>query len=251
MPKNIGAKSLNLSTLKTAEVVARTIVHDICDQSLSEGDRLMFETAMRSEYSAGRASVREGLRLLEAQGLVTLKAGRYGGAFVGNTSPDHAGRMLTLFLQMLGATYEDVAICQQILAPKAAELAAQNPDRELVSKSLALAARSDGCKFVLSENVDQDNLMNFHRTLSSLCGNPVLALLIDTVESIIVNHIIHCTPPEDRMTWVHSDHEDIAKAILAGDGPLAWSLHNDHLKNVLDHYRRQNFGQFSERVEWR
>lgn len=211
----------------------------------------MLETAMRNEYSAGRASVREGLRLLEAQGLVTLKAGRQGGAFVGNTSPDHVGRMLTLFLQMLGATYDDVATCQQILAPKAAELAALNPDREFVATSLALAAESDGCKFVLSENVDQDNLMNFHRTLSSLCGNPVLTLLIDTVESIIVNHIIHCIPPEDRMTWIHSDHVDIADAILAGNGRLARLLHGRHLQNVLDHYRAHNSHQFSARVQWR
>ena len=242
---------MNLSSLKTAEVVARTILHDICEHNLVEGDRLMLETAMRNEYSAGRASVREGLRLLEAQGLVTLRPGRHGGAFVGNTSPDHVGRMLTLFLQMLGATYEDVATCQQILAPKAAELAAYHPDREFVAKSLALAAKSDGCKFILSENVDQDNLMNFHRTLSGLCGNPVLAMLIDTVESIIVNHIIHCTAPEDRMTWVHSDHEGIASAILAGDGELARSLHSGHLQNVLDHYRKQNSGQFSARVQWR
>jgi DNA-binding FadR family transcriptional regulator len=237
--------------LKTAEVVARTILDEICDQSLVAGDRLMLETAMRNEYSAGRASVREGLRLLEAQGLVTLKTGRQGGAFVGNTSPDHVGRMLTLFLQMLGATYDDVATCQQILGPKAAELAACNPDRELVAKSLALAAESDGCKFVLSEKVDQENLMNFHRTVSSLCGNPVLALLIDTVESIIVNHIIHCIPPEDRMTWVHSDHVDIADAILAGNGRLARLLHGRHLQNVMDHYRAQNSHQFSARVQWR
>jgi GntR family transcriptional regulator, transcriptional repressor for pyruvate dehydrogenase complex len=242
---------LNFSSLKTAEVIARKILQEICDHNHEQGNRLMLETAMMSEYNAGRASVREALRLLETQGLVTLKPGRHGGAFVGRTSPDHVGRMLTLFLQMLGATYDDVAICLQIMGPKAAELAARNPDREQVARKLDLAAEADNCKFVLSVDVDQDNLLNFHRTLSSLCGNPVLGLLIDTVESIIVNHIIHSTPPEDRMTWIHSDHEDIADAIRSGDGPLAQELQDRHLQNVLNHYREQSCGHFTDKVQWR
>src|SRR5215207_8330843 len=61
---------------KTSEVVAMQIVKDIVDRGLVEGDRLPLEAAMVREYRVSRASLREALRLLEVQGLISLRPGR-------------------------------------------------------------------------------------------------------------------------------------------------------------------------------
>ena len=238
------------ATQKAAEVVVRTILDEIRNDGLKQGDRLPPEAAMRSDYSAGRSSIREALRLLETQGLITVKQGRQGGAFVGAPDPEYVGRMLTLFLQMAGSTYEDIATCLAILSPKAAELAAENLDRALVRERLFAAGKADSCHYVLSTEVDQDNLMSFHRTVSFLCGNPVLSLLLDTIESIIVRRIIQRTPAEDRMQWIHSDHEAIADAILAGDGKAAREAQSRHTNAVLDFFRERNCELFRETIQW-
>jgi hypothetical protein len=59
--------------LKTSESVARDIVHDIVSGGLRTGDRLAPEAAMLDQYGVSRESLREALRLLEAQGLITIR----------------------------------------------------------------------------------------------------------------------------------------------------------------------------------
>lgn len=241
---------MTFSSLKTSEVIARAILKDICVNNLEQGDPLLMEAAMVEKYQAGRASVREALRLLETQGLVTLKPGRSGGAFVRGADSDHVGRMLTLFLQMMGATYNEVTMASLVIGPKVAEMAALNPDRELVERELARALATDRCHFTVSPEIDPEELLDFHHAVNSLCGNPVLGLLMDTLESIMVNHIIHLVPSEDRRPWIFSDHERLAEAIIAGDGQQARDRYKAHLQSSIDYYREHNHGKFTEMVQW-
>src|SRR5438874_10550641 len=84
-------------SLKTSERVAMDVVRDIVDQELRPGDKLPGEAAMLNRYAASRASVREALRLLEVQGLITLKPGPRGGPTVGTVDPRHLARTGTLY----------------------------------------------------------------------------------------------------------------------------------------------------------
>src|SRR6478736_4725215 len=60
---------------KVSEVVARSIVQDIASRELQPGTMLPPESVMLERYRVGRASLREGLRILEIQGLITIKPG--------------------------------------------------------------------------------------------------------------------------------------------------------------------------------
>src|SRR3954466_8077326 len=59
-------------SLKTSEIVAQRIVEDIVAGNMQIGDKLPPESEMVDGYGVSRESVREGLRLLEVQGLITL-----------------------------------------------------------------------------------------------------------------------------------------------------------------------------------
>jgi DNA-binding FadR family transcriptional regulator len=135
-----------------------------------------------------------------------------------------------------------------VLGPKTAELAALNPDRELVARTLKRALEADRCAYTVSPD---EEILDFHRAINMLSGNPALGLLMDTVESIIVNHIVHLTPTADRMPWIHSDHEDITEAILAGDSQRAHDLSARHLEFSVKYYRELNHGSFTATVQWR
>ena len=89
-------------TLKTSESVARDIVHDIVSGGLRTGDRLEPEALMLEQYGVSRESLREGLRLLEAQGLISIRRGPGGGPIVGRVDPANFGRMSTLFYHLVG-----------------------------------------------------------------------------------------------------------------------------------------------------
>ena len=65
---------------KTAEVIARFIRRQIQDQRLRPGDALPSETELREQFAVSRPTLREALRILEAQQLVRVARGATGGA---------------------------------------------------------------------------------------------------------------------------------------------------------------------------
>ena len=104
----IRAGTTVLRPLKTSESVARDIVHSVVTGGLGQGDSLPSEARMLEQYGVSRESLREGLRLLEAQGLITLRRGPGGGPVVGTVDPANLGRASTLYYHLVGATYGEL-----------------------------------------------------------------------------------------------------------------------------------------------
>ena len=67
---------------KTALIVAKRVVEDIYKSGQSAGDRLPPERVMLEHYGVGRGTLREALRFLELQGVLTLKPGPGGGPVI-------------------------------------------------------------------------------------------------------------------------------------------------------------------------
>ena len=87
-------------TVKASERVAQDIVRDIVRRGLQTGDRLPLEAAMVEEYGVSRTSLREALRILEVQGLISLKPGPGGGPVVGTVEPSHLARTAALYFHL-------------------------------------------------------------------------------------------------------------------------------------------------------
>src|SRR3954469_4467399 len=123
--------------LKTSESVARDIVHDIVEQELETGDSLPSEAAMLEQYGVSRESLREALRLLEVQGLISIRRGPGGGPVVGTIAPANLGRVSTLFFYMAGATYRELFEAWIIGEGVLADMAARNPNTEARQTAMA------------------------------------------------------------------------------------------------------------------
>ena len=97
-----------VTQVKTSEAVARRIVGDIVTGRLRPGDRLAGEAVMIEHYGVSRESFREGLRLLEAQGMLTMKRGPGGGPIIHSVDPANLGRISTLYFHLAGGTYREL-----------------------------------------------------------------------------------------------------------------------------------------------
>src|SRR4051812_39401907 len=84
---------------KTAMLVAQRIVADINRRGNTFGDRLPPERAMLEEYNIGRGTLRESLRFLELQGVISLKPGPGGGPMVERPDGTSLATALSLLLQ--------------------------------------------------------------------------------------------------------------------------------------------------------
>ena len=174
---------------KTSEVVAFAVVRYIVERGLQSGDRLPLEAEMVDQYGVSRESLREALRLLEAQGIVSIRRGPGGGPVVGRAESMNLARTMTLYFQLAGATYDELLLAWRMLEPLAAELAARNPDRALVERTLAAHVerlRRPRRARRLHGALEQPALLR--RSTSPTTS--VLALVVGAIGDIIRTHVL-------------------------------------------------------------
>lgn len=248
-PPAAGVRRIRRS-LKTSEIIAREIVRDIAERGLQPGAALPHETTMMAQYGVGRASIREALRILEAQGLIFLKPGRNGGPVLAQTGPEQLGNFLTLFLRLSGATYGDLADFMITVSPHLAELAAENPDREKVSQALTVTSRNP-CGLVDRTSSDDDPNHGPHAMINRLSGNPVLTMFADAVDAVFASHSLAMTSGEDFLDIAEVEHRAIADAVVAGKPAEARRLMAEHIQHIIDYNRAKVPGIFAQKIEWK
>jgi GntR family transcriptional regulator, transcriptional repressor for pyruvate dehydrogenase complex len=236
--------------MKTSELIARDIILDISEGGLKTGDSLPPEAAMLKHYEVGRASLREALRLLEVQGLVHIRAGAKGGPVVGSANAENLARMLTLYFGLAGATYEDLCDVLLILYPRVAEVVAARKLNRAQVLSLQ-ASVENACGVQNPRLIRTETLKDFHTLLTEFSNNSVWALLADAVALIFADHIISTTDSREFHATAASDHKEIGDAVLGGDVQAASKAMLEHTHRMIDFYRSQNPGIFSQLIEWR
>src|ERR1700709_957796 len=112
-----------------AELVAEVLRQRIVDGQLADGDLLPKQEDLAGEFGTSSASVREGLRILEGEGLVTVRRGRLGGAVVHAPAGGRAAYMMGLVLESRNGRLREIGQSLLDLEPICAGLCAERKDR--------------------------------------------------------------------------------------------------------------------------
>lgn len=236
--------------LKTAEAFARDLVREIVSGGLRTGDKLPSEAAMLEQFGLSRESLREGLRLLEVQGLITIRRGPGGGPSVGHLDPANLGRTSTLYYHLAGGTYAELLEAWVVSESLIAERAARNPDRDAVRAAMqpfvnVSAPADDGITgFVLSHT-------HFHAVLASLAENRVLEMMLQTIGQIVTHHVLSLADPRHDHETIESDHVVIAKAVAAGAPQKAAGAMERHIETMIEVYKEYLGAQLNDFIDWR
>ncbi|HEX8805280.1 MAG TPA: FCD domain-containing protein [Acidimicrobiales bacterium] len=234
---------------KLSERIARRILHDVTRRGLAPGDMLPSEAKMIAEYGVGRASLREALRILEINGLVTIKPGPGGGPVVGAVEPRGFGRSSTLYLHVLGATVGELVEARAVVEPVMARLAAEEADEAGRRRLRAVLAEGDAV------GLDDDDAYHrvaneFHVLLLAPPGNRVLGLYAGALEGLFADRVSGgvLEPPQRRVAL--DQHRAIGEAVLAGDGDRAEELARHHMVETSEGIRRSHPGILHQRIDW-
>lgn len=212
---------------KTSEIVASRIRNAIVRGKLRPGDTLPLEAQLISDFEVSRATVREAIRILEFEGLITLSRGMRGGARVNEVSADVLARITGTLLQARGATIGEVYQVRMLIEPPAARLGAQNrPEQagQALRQQLAVeyAVVDDYGKL-------SGAIADFHRVLLEQCGNVTIGIVGQALHGVVQTHLRlaqHLKPAEQTRYLKLArrglqGHEKLIALIETGDGPGA------------------------------
>jgi DNA-binding FadR family transcriptional regulator len=239
-----------LRQLKTSERVARDIVDDIVTRRLEPGDGLSSEAAMLREYEVSRESLREALRLLEVQGLITLRRGPGGGPIVGQVDPANLGRTSTLYYHLAGATYAELFDAWVVAETYIAQLATRNPDRDRVRRTMAPFREPPEAHDDVSLAQFVHDHSAFHAALGSLAENRVMQISLRSIGQIVTHHVVVNADPRDAAVLIEHDHQAIARAVVAGHANKAHDLMEGHIRAVVRFYEDELGPQLDDYIEW-
>lgn len=227
---------------RVAEHIADRLRDRILGSHLSDGDVLPKQEQLIEEFGVSAPSLREAMRILETEGLVTIIRGNVGGATVQVPRPDTVAYMLAMVLQTRGIEIDDVAASLGEMEALCAAMAARLPDRSaLVAR---LSARIDESREVL----DQDEFVrvgrHFHEDLVADCGNETVIALVGALETLWSAHVEELTnrtdaiavfaDPAFRLRTINA-HVAITKAIEKGDATKASRLVRAHMSEPTQH----------------
>jgi DNA-binding FadR family transcriptional regulator len=247
----ISASGGTARKLKTSETLARDVVRDILNRGLQTGDHLPSEAVMLEQYGVSRESLREGLRLLEVQGLIILRRGPGGGPIVGSVDAANLGRTSTLYYHMAGGTYAELFDAWITMEAILAERAARNADRDLVKA--VLTPYLVGQTHHGSPDVDEfvSTHSSFHAVVASLAENKVLQLNLQTIGQIVTHHMVLNLDPRELRDAIEMDHRVIARAIESGHWLKARDAAEQHIRRLIDLYSERLGDQTQGYIDWR
>ncbi|MFV2119433.1 FadR/GntR family transcriptional regulator [Streptomyces sp. Act-28] len=187
------------------------------------GERLPAERDLAERMGISRVTLREVLKVLQEQGLVESRRGRYGGTFV--LRPDRAAGGEELRRRTAAVDLEDALLFREVLETGAAGLCAARglADGEADRLRTALQATHDA---PLDDYRRQDTLL--HLTLAELSGSPTLTAQYAAVRAI-VNDLLDCIPLLVRnLEHAQHQHDALVEAVLEGDADGAREVAREH-----------------------
>jgi GntR family transcriptional regulator, transcriptional repressor for pyruvate dehydrogenase complex len=222
---------------KAAVVVAGSLRRSIVRGDLQPGDPLPNETALMELYDVSRPVVREALRIIESEALISVKRGAGGGARVRRPDVGVAARHTALLLQLEGTTLADLFEARAILEPEAVRRLALRHSRDDV-RQLRRRHREDQ-RHVDDPAVYAVHAARFHEELIELSGNKTLAVLGRQLLEIVESHnraTLERTDDAVEVLRGASDfHGRLIDLIEAGDAEAAeahWRQHLDEAAAV-------------------
>jgi GntR family transcriptional repressor for pyruvate dehydrogenase complex len=234
---------------KTSERVAFALVRDVVARGLRPGDRLPLEAELLDEYGVSRESMREALRLLEAQGIIHIRRGPGGGPIVGRAESANLARTMTLYFHLTGATYDELMRSWHALEPASAARAAANPDRDRVTASMAPHLEHFDDADDRGAYMEHSNSLHF--AVLELDDNRILRMITSAVGDIIRTHVLLRVDPFEIRELIDCDHREIAAAIVAGDAVRAHDAMQAHIVGLDPVYRAHWDGRMTDLVEWK
>ncbi|HTP97974.1 MAG TPA: FCD domain-containing protein [Casimicrobiaceae bacterium] len=218
---------------KSSDVLAQRLRKEILRGALAPGAPLPPERELVTQTGLSRGSVREALRILEAEGLVSTRPGRQGGSTARQPGDESLARYIDMFVEGRGISLQSLLQTREAVEPSLAFLAAQNRTEEDLAElrriTESVEEALDDVPRYLAENV------KWHCAIASASRNELLRAFMVAISSLIYRgSAIDDFASDEVRRVVLKAHRRIFDAIAAKDADAAHRRMARHLAALTE-----------------
>lgn len=219
-----------LGRVSASDLVVKRIRSKIQRGELKVGDRLPVEAELARELNVGRSSLREGIKILVAYGIVEPRQGE--GTFI-------VDRVAENFFEIMGffpskENYEVLLELRRIL--EVGNLLAvydKVPSREM--ETLERYVRVFGEKHRIDEYVEAD--YGFHSTLISISHNPMLDQMNKMLTNMRCDLLYLLFTKEQVIREAYDEHGKILEGIRTKNPKVCMDAMYEHIASTMSEVR--------------
>jgi DNA-binding FadR family transcriptional regulator len=226
-----------IMTRRISEEIGARIRQQIAAGVLQPGSRLPTERELSEQFAVSRMAVREGMRNLEVAGLINLKKGRHGGAFVNESSAKLVTQQIRDMIDLGRATLPMLMETRLMVMDMVVRLACE---RATNADFLAMEANLKKTIELTEAHRFEDRTLTaieFNKVLADATGNYVLSALVEGLSEVLRQFIVLAGPrPADSVVTMRTK---LIELIRSHDADNAAALMHRYLEEIHDHLARQ------------
>lgn len=216
-----------IKTGRLADDVTDQIKEAIFQGEYQPGEKIPSEHELVDLFGVSRVIIREAIRNLEQAGLVEIRRGPKGGAFVQPLNHSAASKVVKDLFRLSKGTIKEVMEVRLEIEPIVAGLAAERATEEDLS---ALKENIDAQPTIPGEKTAQGNI-NFHRLVARCSHNPIYEMIVNILCDFSVDLIVNFLPPGEIIHDTTS-HPMMYEFIRDREVQKARDKMRSHLKDV-------------------
>ncbi|MGO4813538.1 FadR/GntR family transcriptional regulator [Cupriavidus sp. 2MCAB6] len=241
-----GARTIEIRKQKRADLVAEELKRLITQKNLRPGDKLPREIALQQMFSVSKSTIREALKSLEVQGLVSVSTGPAGGGTIVEVQLDRTFQLMQNYLFFKDIGIADIYTARKLLEP---ELAAGAVPHLTEEDFAALERTIDQCDPASAAAIDPLNQrqedLSFHDILAAANPNPMLRFCCELINEMIRHLVVfgNDTPTCEHERFGAANvkfHKKILAAARDRDVEKVRALMLSHMEECTRYVTRMN-----------
>jgi DNA-binding FadR family transcriptional regulator len=213
------------------EKVIIQIEKAILSRELKPGDKLPSERDLQDQYKSGRGTVREALKGLEQKGLIEIKKGSKGGAFIKEVDSEQVSQILAMLIRHRRISIEHLAEFREAVEGSTAAHAAERASRKDIEKLKGLMEK--GVQLAGAKKINEKEFyqweLGMHLELARISRNPLFEWISGTLYLNLLPFRTLLSSSSAAVQEALEDWEDIVAAMEKGQVVRVCSIVKAHI----------------------